>query len=197
MYYAIYKNVRDSAWLCLLDNHIDRLPVDVLKIARSANIHVKKNSTINDLLPDEDAKSYYDGQQWIIIYNDLNDITTSRFAIAHELGHIFLGHATTHTKYANVREFGSKPKSEQQADMFALRLLCPACVLMGIDLHSAEEIAHVCRVPLRWAKMREGRMETLYKRQQFLTSNIESAVYKQFESFRTNAEERIRYGIHQ
>ena len=183
MYYSIYKNVRDSAWHCLLDNNIDRLPVDVLKIARAANIHVKKNSHINDLLPDEDAKSYFDGQQWIIIYNDNNDISTSRFAIAHELGHIFLGHATTHTKYATVQEFGSKPKAEQQADMFALRLLCPACILMELGLCTPEEISAFCRVPPHWAQARSDRMKELYIRDRFFKNDLEKQVYNNFKAY--------------
>ena len=33
-----------------------------------------KNSLANDLLSDEKAKTYFDGTDWIIIYNDKNDI---------------------------------------------------------------------------------------------------------------------------
>ena len=183
MYYSIYKGIRDSAWLCLLDNNIDRLPVDVLKITRAAQIKVVKNSAVNDLLPDEDAKTYYNGKNFIIIYNDNNDTVTSRFAIAHELGHIFLGHPTTHTKFANVREFGKKPKAEQQADMFALRLLCPACVLHQLGLSSAEDIFLYCRVPLHHAKIRSGRMAELYKKDKFFTSDLEKQICNNFSGF--------------
>ena len=187
MFYATYKNIRDSAWLCLLDNNIDSLPVDVLKIARAAKIRVIQNSRVNELLPGEDAKTYYDGEQWIIIYNDLNDTVVSRFAIAHELGHILLGHATTHTKFANVREFGKKPKAEQQADMFALRLLCPACVLMRLGLRSAEDISICCRVPLSQAEQRSERMKELYKKNKFLTNNLEIQVYSNFQEYLQNS----------
>ena len=183
MFYAIYKGIRDGAWLCLLDNNIDRLPVDVLKIARAAGIRVIKNSAVNDLLPDEDAKTYYDGKKFIIIYNDLNDIVVSRFAIAHELGHIFLGHITTHTKFENVREFGKKPKAEQQADMFALRLLCPACILMQMDLRSVEDISSYCRIPHTCAKIRSKRIEELCKRDKFYKSDLEKQVYHNFSEY--------------
>ena len=166
-----------------MNNNIDRLPVDVLKIARASDVKVIKNSDVNDLLPDEEAKTYYDGKKFIIIYNDLNDTVISRFAIAHELGHIFLGHTTTHTKYANVREFGKKPKAEQQADMFALRLLCPACVLMQMGIRSAEDISLSCRVPLSCAEIRSERMKELYKRNRFLTSDLEKQVFNNFKTF--------------
>lgn len=186
MFYAIYKGIRDGAWLCLLDHNIDRLPVDVLKIARASNVRVVKNSVVNDLLPDEEAKTYYDGNKFIIIYNDLNDTVVSRFAIAHELGHIFLGHITTHTKFENVREFGKKPKAEQQADMFALRLLCPACVLMQMGISSADDISSYCRIPHSCAEQRSKRMNELNKRNKFYQSELEKQVYTNFSGYIIN-----------
>lgn len=183
MYYKIYTDVRDGAWQCLLDHYIDRLPVDVLKIAKLNGIDVKKNSLINDLLPEEHAKSYFNGKKWIIIYNDLNDTATCRYAIAHELGHIFLGHATTHTKYQNIRAIGKKPRSEQHADMFAQRLLCPACVLQHLNIVSAEDIASSCRVPLSCAKLRSTRMKKLSTRNKFLTSELEVSVFNNFKEY--------------
>ena len=183
MYYKIYTDIRDASWQCLIDHNIDSLPVDVLKIARQSNIDVKKNSRIKVLLPDEYAKSFYNGDKWIIVYNDLSDVVISRFAIAHELGHILLGHVKTYSKYATIEDIGIKPKAEKQADMFALRLLCPACVLMGIQIDAAEDIARVCRIPGHWAKIRWDRMKDLYKKDKFLTSNIENAVYKSFERY--------------
>ena len=180
MYYKIYSDIRDAAWQCLIDHNIDSLPIDVLKIARQSNIDVKKNSRINVLLPDEYAKAFYNGDKWIIVYNDLNDVANSRFAIAHELGHILLGHVKTYAKYSTIEDIGIKPKAEKQADLFALRLLCPACVLMGLQIDTAEEISSVCRVPLRWAHARSVRMHDLYKRNAFFKTDIEKQVYKNF-----------------
>ena len=183
MYYKIYASIRNNAWQCLVDNNIKSLPVDVGKIANNCNIYVKRNSTINELLPGEDAKTYYNGKSWIIIYNDNNDIDVSRFAIAHELGHIFLGHEKAFIKYSNVEEFGKKPKSEKQADLFALRLLCPACVLKQLDIHSAKEICDECHIPLPWAEKRSQRMKTVYKNNKFFTDPLEIKVNEKFLDF--------------
>ena len=98
MYYAIYKDVRNSSWQCLLDFKLTKLPIDILKITRLAGIKVIRNSIVDDLLPGENGKAYFDGKWWRIIYNDLNSTELSRFTIAHELGHIFLGHELTHKK---------------------------------------------------------------------------------------------------
>ena len=85
MYYGLYKNIRDSAWKCLLDFEIDSFPVDILKITRTAGIRVIKNSSVGDLMPGEDAKSYFNGHAWIVIYNDKNPVevfsTTTGFCL--------------------------------------------------------------------------------------------------------------------
>ena len=188
MYYKIYTNIRDSAWQCLIDNGIDRLPVDVLKIARQSNIDVKKNSRIRVLLPDDYAKSFYNGEKWVIVYNDLNDTVVSRYAIAHELGHIFLVHVKMYSKYATIEEIGRKPRSENQADSFAQRLLCPACVLNQMNIYSAEDIAEYCRIPLFQAKTRSKRLANLKKKNRYYTSELERQVAKNFEPYtRQNA----------
>lgn len=180
MYYAIYKNIRNCSWQCLLDFQIKTLPVDVLQITKAANIHVIKNSMIKDLLPGEYGKAYFNGFKWIIIYDDTQPTVVSRFTIAHELGHIFLGHHLAYIKYNEIQEFQNKGKSEQQADAFAQRLLCPACVLWGLNLKTPKEIEQFCRVDHNVAELRNKRMQTLYKRNQFLTDPLEQNLYQEF-----------------
>lgn len=195
MHYAIYKNIRTGAWKCLLDFQIDRLPVDVLKIARTANIRVICDSSVHVLQPNENGKSYYDGHTWIIVYNDSNPTVLSRSVIAHELGHIFLGHDLIFGKYPQVNEFFHKPKSEHQADQFALRLLCPSCILWGLRLHTANEIAHYCRVERELAQKRANRMKMLYEREKFLTDPLEKHVYLNFQSY-LKQEQAFLYNHH-
>ncbi|MBQ8140601.1 MAG: ImmA/IrrE family metallo-endopeptidase [Clostridia bacterium] len=180
MYYGAYKDIRNSAWKCLIDFNIGSLPVDILKITRFAKIRVIRNSSVNELMPGENGKSYFDGSKWIIIYNDENPTSVSRFTIAHELGHIFLGHELKRVKYLNANEFRSKPRAEQEADMFAERLLCPACVLWELNLYSPEDIADICRVPQSVANVRASRMQELYKRNKFLSSPLEKELYINF-----------------
>lgn len=192
MYYAIYKNLRDAAWQCLFDRKIDKLPVDVLKIAEECNVHVIRDSIVNELKPGEDARTYCNGNKWIVIFNDRNSSETSRFAIAHELGHILLGHEKAFAKYSSLEYFTQKPKAEKQADMFALRLLCPACILMELDLHTPEEISTFCRVPTHWAQKRSDRMKELYKRNKFFTNNLEIEIHKNFNIYLSAIKENQR-----
>lgn len=188
-YYGFYSGIRNSAWRCLLDFKCRSLPVDILKIAREAGIKVVKDSRVRDLSPGENGKSYFDGKNWIIIYNDQNPTELSRVTVAHELGHIFLGHELLYVKYVNVREFQRKPKAEQQADMFAQRLLCPACALWALDICTPEQIAKYCKVDENIAVIRAKRMELLYERNKFLTSPLERELY---DSFRPYIEATLR-----
>ena len=92
MYYSFYKNVRNSAWQCLLDFGIDRLPVDLVKITRGAGIRLIRNSRVDMLQVGERARSYSDGSTWVFVYDDSLPVEEARFAVAHELGHFLLGH---------------------------------------------------------------------------------------------------------
>ena len=186
MYYGLYKGLRDCAWRCLKDNKVSSLPVDVLGIAKSCRIRVIKASQCGALEPNENGRSFYDGDEWFIIYNDLNPVDISRFTIAHELGHIFLGHELALGKYAGIQQFSQKPKSEQQADMFAIRILCPACVLWALNLQDVHDIAYRCKIPSEIAKSRADRMKELYTRNKFLTNPLEKEVYNNFVDYIRN-----------
>ena len=110
--------------------------------------------------------------------------------LIHELGHILLGHVG---KYDLVsREPSSKDNSiERAANVFASRLLAPACVLWGCGVNSAREIAQLCNISQAAAEFRWMRMQTLYKRGKFLTSPMERQVYQQFGSYIES--HRLRY----
>lgn len=183
MFYATYTGIRDSAWKCLLDFNVSSLPVDVLAIAHAANVRVVRNSLANRLEDGEKGKAFTNGHDWIIVYDDTQPVDVCRFTLAHELGHFFLGHDLKYAKYAGIQEFVGKGKSEQQANAFAIRLLCPACILHDLKLTTAEQIAATCRVPLDVAERRADRMRELNKRDQFLTSPLEKEVYENFRTY--------------
>ncbi len=186
MRYGIYQGVRDSAWQCLLDNNVSSFPIDVLGIAKRYGVRVIKNTQSSVLSTKEHGRTFFDGDGWYIFYNDFDTTERSRFTLAHELGHILLGHDIAFTKYSGVLQFSRIPKSEQQADMFATRLLCPSCVIWALDLHSADDIARYCRVPTDIAKVRAKRMEELYVRNKFLTSDLEKQLYNNFADYIRN-----------
>lgn len=104
---------------------------------------------------------------YYIIVNDIDPIPVQRYSIAHEIGHILLG----------------EDASEYEAERFAIGVLAPACVLWGLNLHSAEDIARFCNISLTAAKNRANRMKVLYGRNMFLSHPLERQLYEQFEQF--------------
>ena len=173
MIYGKYRYARNSAWRCLIDYNVTSLPVKILNIARRAGIRVIKNSIANELSEDEKGHSYSRDNELVIIYDDTDPKTVMRFTIAHELGHIFLGHNLENPTLS----------MENEANVFASRLLSPACVLWALDLHTPEEIAKICDISNKAAKIRAERMNILYERDKFLTSPLEKQVYENFEEF--------------
>ncbi|MEG1551166.1 MAG: hypothetical protein RR355_02735, partial [Oscillospiraceae bacterium] len=74
-------------------------------------------------------------------------------------------------------------ETEIQADIFASRLLAPACVLWGLNLHTADEIMSACNISHSAAQIRAERMAILYSRNVFLQSDLEKKVYSNFSEF--------------
>ncbi len=183
MNYSYYKKSRNASWQVLIDFKIDKLPINVVDIAYRSNINVLRNSETNYLQKDEDAISFLKDNVWYVIYDDTKAKERSRFTIAHELGHIFLGHELTNDKYNRTTFDYTKPTQEQEADIFASRLLAPACVLWGLDVKSSEEIQSYCKISKQAADIRFERMQELHKRNKFLTNNLEKQVYNLFKKF--------------
>lgn len=182
--YRLYKNVRDAAWQCLIDNNVNSLPIPIGKIAKNSNISIVKYSLVQpDRLTEiESGTTCFINDKFYIIYRDTESLQRCRFTIAHELGHIYLGHSLINDKL--YRKFDiTKPQIETEADIFASRLLAPACVLWGLGVHTADEIASVCNISMTAAKIRAERMEILYKRNKFLISPLERQVFANFSNF--------------
>lgn len=178
MNYKQYQNSRDLAWRVLLNERITELPVPIVQICRQMGIRVKPYT------PNDDNDGYS-----TIIWGSPNIFASQecsperqRFTVAHELGHILLGHVGEKKLVNREPSRGDNP-IEQEANVFASRLLAPACVLWALDARTPEQIARLCRISHQAATFRAERMELLYQRNKFLTSPLERAVYEQFVDF--------------
>ena len=181
MLYGKYKNVRNSAWQALLDFNITELPVSVNIIAKQLGIKVIKNSDIHELQNGERGTTILKNEHWYIVFDDTESVPVCRFTIAHELGHILLGHIlVSGTKY---RTFAKRDEEEQEADMFAARLLAPACVLHELQILTPEQIAKACNISMPAAKNRAERMQVLEARNKYYLHPLERRVREQFEDF--------------
>ncbi|MBQ8249164.1 MAG: ImmA/IrrE family metallo-endopeptidase [Clostridia bacterium] len=188
-YYGVYAACRDAAWRCHLDFNMRRLPIKLLYLTRLAGIRVICDSKVKELRQGEVGASIYVNGRWSIVYDDRMPICESRMVLAHELGHILLGHEY---KYSDYRFFAEnkKLKSEREADMFAIRLLAPACVLHELGALDTKTIAELCEIPEKAAQDRAKRMQILEKRSRFYQSELEKRVYENFREFIENSRQK-------
>lgn len=181
MLYGKYKNVRNSAWQALLDFNVTELPVSVNGIAKQLGIKVIKNSDIHELQDGERGATIFKNERWYIVFDDTESVPVCRFTVAHEIGHILLGHMLVDkVKY---RTFEKRDDDEEAAEMFAARLLAPACVLHEIQALTAEQIAEVCNISYTAASNRAKRMKILEARNKYYLHPLEIQVKQQFEPF--------------
>ena len=178
MNYTDYKNVRDAVWRILIEDKINALPVKIAPICKRRGITVK----LCDADDHEGTTNIVDGKPVIFISSKIKNKGRMRFTIAHELGHILLGHVSEEN-YRGEKNKAYDVSMEREADLFASRLLAPACVLWSCNATTTKEIKKLCNVSYRAASSRARRLQVLTRRKRFLCSPRERIVYEQFLPF--------------
>lgn len=144
--YPRYAYTRQRAYQLLCELEIDRLPVDPWKIAEALpNVHICKWTVLRDNCGDPDplfinkegadAKTQHlRGQaDYLVVYDDrVENYQRVRWTIAHEIGHIVLGHLVSFDATALCRGTLTEAEYkvlEREADTFAVNLLAPMTII--------------------------------------------------------------------
>ncbi|MBE5782436.1 MAG: ImmA/IrrE family metallo-endopeptidase [Clostridiales bacterium] len=201
--YQLYQEARDAAWRTLLRLHEKKLPVDMHLLLEQLHIPVlpfpnaKEEPRLAALLlrahPFACISLRVQGVWQIFLKEHALDENQQRFALAHELGHMVLHHPT-YALDRRVHAFRGRENAgdllqdpeeiwDYAADIFAIRLLSPACVLHDLYLDRPLPIAQLCGLPPRAAGMRAERMELLNQRDAFLSHPLERQVRNAFLPF--------------
>lgn len=178
MDYRKYKASRDLAWRVLLQEGVIELPVKVTALCKQMGIRVSYFDSVDD---SDGYSTIFWGRPRIFVSRNCT-LERQRFTIAHELGHILLGHVGEYELVNREPDPKDNP-IEHEANVFASRLLAPACVLWALDAKTPEEIADICQISYQSASFRAERMAELYKRGKFLSSPLERKVYEQFTDY--------------
>lgn len=179
MNYGKYKQARNASWQCLIDYNINSLPVKVSRIANQTDIVLLKNSAVNLLHQNESGTTLMQNDKLYIVYADEQSPQRCRFTIAHELGHIFLGHLFKE----NGNGFATIDDAEHSANVFARDLLAPACVLHELQALTSAAIANLCDISFEAATYRAERIAELERRNAFYQHPLERQVKAQFAEF--------------
>lgn len=192
MSYSKYKEARDVAWKILLECGIDALPVRPSVICDHygwvlADYHTGASSIallgLKELTKQTDGFCAVTKNHAYIFFDSTLPAGRQRFTIAHEVGHLVLGHvAPGGVTTVNREPTPGDDPIERQANQFAARLLAPACVLHELGAITPEAIQRACGLSRQAAEFRAARMQELERRNRYYTSPAERQVLQQFAS---------------
>ena len=197
--YRQYQEARDTAWRALLRMREKRLPVDSEALAGLLGVEIhpfpdkQENGrlwTLANQARGVCVSLRVQGAWHIFVRDKSLDDAQRRFAVAHELGHLLLG-AETRSLAPGVRCFDgvdnqgdlmedSQETADCAADIFAIRLLAPACLLHELGVDTPGGIMALCGLPPRAAALRAERMALLNQRNVFYTNPLERQVRDAF-----------------
>ena len=193
MNYDDYKRARDLSWRVLLNTGTRELPVKVSRICRGYGVTLRSYQVGAPLIRElgleaqcdiSDGFTVRSGDRCYVFYNMEQPPGRVRFTIAHELGHVLLGHLGDGELTVYNRESSSENAPEEHtANVFASRLLAPACVLHALGAVTPEQIAAVCDISMAAARFRAGRMGVLEQRGKYGASPLERQVLAQFQPY--------------
>lgn len=193
MNYENYKKSRNAAWEMLIDCGVSELPVRTSQIcdhygwilrSYQGGLRSIELLGLTGLMEKTDGFCTVTENHVYIFYDRTMPVGRQRFTVAHEIGHLMLGHVGPGMATTQNREpTGTEKPEEQQANQFAARLLAPACVLHEIGAMTPEDIVCFCGISRQAAEFRSARMRELENRGKFYAHPLERQLISQFASY--------------
>ena len=183
-YHVDYKKIIETVYKTIIELEIKQLPISVDYITNELWIKQIKNCDLQKPLLhlNQNGLAVLSKGKFYIIYNEKDNLQERRFTVAHEIGHILLGHL-----FSNPTSQQEKKIREQEADIFATFLLAPVCVIQALKLQTPKEIQSVCNMPYQYAQWcLEFAISDLSKFSAQKINDLENKIYKQFQSYINN-----------
>lgn len=194
MNYKDYQQARDAAWSTLIETKAHELPLRISDVCRHYGFILRSYKDGGDILErlgllehcqiNDGFATVYEGRYYIFYDQEMGH-GRIRFTIAHEVGHIVLGHLSKEGQKTmrNREPQANDSKIEVMANIYASRLLAPACVLHDLNAVTPETISQLCDISRQAAAFRAERLKTLKQRDRFDISPLERKVHRQFAMF--------------
>lgn len=131
-----------------VENNIEKFPIDLFELIKKfkwklltyEQMAIKNNCTIEDICEclGKDGYSIYTGGKYSIAYNNtINNFGRINFTLAHEIGHIVLGHHKDFEVTEILQDNFTKEEYkilENEANCFARNILAPAPLVNQMKL---------------------------------------------------------------
>lgn len=167
--YDNYINARNLAWKILTDFKLYSFPINIKSLCRSLDVSLLKIDNLENSKFSVSAK--IDAKTYIIYVPHSKEV--DRFTVAHELGHILLDHLDN-----NLSDY-----IEEQANIFASRLLCPLCIIKHFEFNKVSQVMNYFGISEEFANIRLNRFNLVADRNKFLSSTLEHNYYYAFCNF--------------
>ncbi len=156
MHSADYERIKRKVGEVFEENSgiLSSIPIDVFGLARKMGFRVIKASErlklgmkkLNEFLEINKTKevfgyAFYDveNMEYVIYYDDVNaGAAKQRFSVAHEIGHIVLGHID--------KQIEDSKEAECEANYFAGYMLFPDCLSTNNEIYTYIK-EHYCFIP--------------------------------------------------
>lgn len=173
------STIQCCAWKLLLRRRIQCLPIDMTALCSALKIEIRWYADAADR---NDAYStVVDKKATILMRIGLTE-ARRRFALAHEVGHILLGHVgQVYPLISCEPDPVNEPGAELDADCFAGELLAPTCVLRACYIQGPEEISALCGLTLKTGAFWWKHMEHMMAVHSY--TPFEGRVLRQFEQY--------------
>jgi len=186
------------AWQVLIEQKVLHLPVNMTSLCLNYCCTPISYTRAHDIIRrygfekncvDNDGFALRMKERVFIFYNDKCNLGRIRFTLAHELGHVLLGHLNGNRKVtARNREPSIHDCSlEQMANVFASRLLAPACIIDALGLYRPDQLMNLFGISHQSSEYRLLRMEIVENRKKFGNPferhRLEKDVLRQFKPF--------------
>lgn len=99
----------------------------------ASRLRITVSEFITEFSESDMGYTVYDkkNKRWLIFYNDTKCVTTIRFTLAHELGHVVLKHEQDNSS------------TDREANCFARNLLCPLPIRQEFNLITIDDLCSV------------------------------------------------------